>query len=255
MCSFSPTRPGIKDVFKVYLASKLGFWDIIVLRKTSKQWKEVIDNTFIERRLYLNGDRAFSVGSDSRTLLGEKTVIWVDNGDEEPMALPGSLATYGETVRVEANKSWIYRVSPKLGKLAFLQDLSLMKNYLKKLPEEIGQLKSLRYLNVYGNRLELLPNSISSLNKLEILHASNNRLKALPKHFANLGQLRHLSLSDNPIKTISKQIKSLVSLRKLWLRGTLVKALPQWVQELRLPDGEAILQQSREEDDGEWKSP
>ncbi|XP_078168935.1 uncharacterized protein LOC144563343 [Carex rostrata] len=133
------------------------------------------------------------------------------------------------------------QISPSLGNLTFLQNLSLSNNHLSgNIPEELGQLSRLRYLNLsinflHGNIPSALGNNCSNL---QFLSLRNNNLSGtipsileqcqnlwsvvlknnflggdVPPGFGNLRHLKYLSLSNNHLTgTIPPTLGNLTNL-------------------------------------------
>ncbi|KAJ8755708.1 hypothetical protein K2173_022701 [Erythroxylum novogranatense] len=88
----------------------------------------------------------------------------------------------------------------ELGKLTYLQELDLSRNYLSgSIPSSLGQLRNLRILSLIANRLNgSIPAEIGSIASLEELVLEDNLLGGpLPSNLGNLRSLKRLLLSAN----------------------------------------------------------
>ncbi|KAI3809455.1 hypothetical protein L1987_25430 [Smallanthus sonchifolius] len=91
-------------------------------------------------------------------------------------------------------------LSPHVGNLSFLRELSLPNNNFQGvIPSELGRLSRLRFLYLNENKLNgAIPGNISSCSKLEELDLSENRLVGgIPKEISFLSKLIFVSLEDN----------------------------------------------------------
>nr|XP_043616460.1 leucine-rich repeat receptor-like serine/threonine/tyrosine-protein kinase SOBIR1 [Erigeron canadensis] len=107
-------------------------------------------------------------------------------------------------------------LSPAIGKLTELKELSLPNNHLvDQIPFQITNCKKLEVLNLHGNRFSgQVPDGLSSLTRLRILDLSSNKFSGdlgFLKYFPNLEKL---SLSDNLFSgNIPASIRSFRNLR------------------------------------------
>nr|XP_043633707.1 putative receptor-like protein kinase At3g47110 [Erigeron canadensis] len=93
-------------------------------------------------------------------------------------------------------------LSPHLGNLSFLHDLSLWNNSLEgTIPHELGHLSRLRYLNLGNNRLVgSIPMDLSFLSKLLLLVVEeNNFTGGIPRFLGNMTSLEGFSAAGNPL--------------------------------------------------------
>ncbi|XP_021731937.1 probable LRR receptor-like serine/threonine-protein kinase At3g47570 [Chenopodium quinoa] len=91
-------------------------------------------------------------------------------------------------------------ISPSVGNLSFLQNLSLSDNTFQgHIPPQIGHLLSLRLLNLERNSFEgEVPANISECSKLEKLSLGGNRLTgSIPRELGRLSNLNYLLLQEN----------------------------------------------------------
>ncbi|MCU0445435.1 MAG: leucine-rich repeat domain-containing protein [Microscillaceae bacterium] len=146
----------------------------------------------------------------------------------------------------------LQNLSPQIGLLKNLQQLTLSDNELKSLPPEIAQLKRLKWLDVYNNQLSELPIGFAQLDSLEYLDLGWNRLKTIPEAIYTIKNLKHLYLYGNQLKKLPEAITQLQNLEVLRLGrglvflggGNRLKKLPDnfgklgKLQELYLPDNQ-----------------
>ncbi|KAK2635099.1 hypothetical protein Ddye_029891 [Dipteronia dyeriana] len=91
-------------------------------------------------------------------------------------------------------------LSPYIGNLSFLRDLTLENNSFQgEIPPEFGRLFRLEVLYLHNNSLVgEIPGNLSHCSRLTKLALSNNRLEEkIPLHFVSLSNLELLALSDN----------------------------------------------------------
>ncbi|XP_071734452.1 receptor kinase-like protein Xa21 [Rutidosis leptorrhynchoides] len=91
-------------------------------------------------------------------------------------------------------------LSPHVGNLSFLRELSLGNNSLQKtIPHELGRLYRLRVLNLSRNKFSgVIPTNLSGCSNLETLGLGVNELfGSIPKEISFLPKLTMLSLSEN----------------------------------------------------------
>ncbi|WOG98458.1 hypothetical protein DCAR_0417801 [Daucus carota subsp. sativus] len=108
-------------------------------------------------------------------------------------------------------------------KLAFLQELDLVQNYINgTIPVAFGQLP-LKTLNLLDNRISgSIPREIANIDMLEELILEDNQLGGpLPPELGNLGSLRRLLLSSNNfIGTIPESYGTLKNLKDFRIDGS-----------------------------------
>nr|XP_023921399.1 probable LRR receptor-like serine/threonine-protein kinase At3g47570 isoform X2 [Quercus suber] len=91
-------------------------------------------------------------------------------------------------------------ISPYVGNLSFLRNLSLQNNTLhKEIPPEIGHLTRLRLLQLYNNTIQgEIPSNLSGCNNLVALSVGNNQLVGeIPTTLTSLTKLRLLAIHKN----------------------------------------------------------
>ncbi|GJT74573.1 leucine-rich repeat protein [Tanacetum coccineum] len=93
-------------------------------------------------------------------------------------------------------------LSPHVGNLSFLRELSLENNSFQvTIPHELGRLSRLRYLNLNRNKFSgVIPTNLSSCSNLEELNlALNNLAGSIPKEMSLLPKLSRLVIGDNKL--------------------------------------------------------
>ncbi|KAF8026931.1 hypothetical protein BT93_F3426 [Corymbia citriodora subsp. variegata] len=114
-------------------------------------------------------------------------------------------------------------ISPHIGNLSFLRNLSLSNNSLgHEIPPQVGQLHCLRSLSLVNNSLVgEIPKNISGCSNLYGLYLRGNRLSGeIPRELGSLSKLRFLHLSkNNMIGGVPSSMGNLSSLGYLNLLG------------------------------------
>ncbi|MEO0731494.1 MAG: leucine-rich repeat domain-containing protein, partial [Bacteroidota bacterium] len=82
-------------------------------------------------------------------------------------------------------------ISPAIGQLSRLEELTLARGPLMELPETIGQLTALRSVSLEYNQLMGLPEALTTLPELRYLNLKGNKFRALP---ASLEQVFHVDI-------------------------------------------------------------
>ncbi|XP_062000854.1 probable LRR receptor-like serine/threonine-protein kinase At3g47570 [Rosa rugosa] len=129
-------------------------------------------------------------------------------------------------------------ISPHIGNLSFLRDLSFYDNsFTKKIPPEIGHLRRLRILRLENNSLSgPIPANISNCFKLIILDVSYNMLGGnIPAELGSLSKLEYLSLLFNNLTgEIPPSLGNLSSLGSLdAYSNNLVGSIPSSLGQLK----------------------
>uniref|UniRef100_A0A2N9HZU8 non-specific serine/threonine protein kinase n=1 Tax=Fagus sylvatica TaxID=28930 RepID=A0A2N9HZU8_FAGSY len=91
-------------------------------------------------------------------------------------------------------------ISPHVGNLSFLRNLTLQNNtFHNKIPQEIGCLHKLRVLQLENNTLSgKIPSNLSACTKLQVLHFDFNLLTGeIPATFGTLSKLRNFHIRRN----------------------------------------------------------
>ncbi|XXG88842.1 hypothetical protein AAC387_Pa12g0997 [Persea americana] len=90
-------------------------------------------------------------------------------------------------------------LSPVIGRLSELKELSLPNNHLfDEIPPQIGNCKRIQVLNLRGNRFfGEIPDEFSSLTDLRILDLSSNQFSGDLGFLKNFRRIENLSVSDN----------------------------------------------------------
>ncbi|KAJ8615545.1 hypothetical protein MRB53_034917 [Persea americana] len=90
-------------------------------------------------------------------------------------------------------------LSPVIGRLSELKELSLPNNHLfDEIPPQIGNCKRIQVLNLRGNRFfGEIPDEFSSLTDLRILDLSSNQFSGDLGFLKNFRKIENLSVSDN----------------------------------------------------------
>lgn len=152
---------------------------------------------------------------------------------------------------VQKNDPEIKHLSPKIGKLKNLKELTIMcMEALEDLPPEIGNLKKLEsFIIDNGNGCVMnikIPASIGELKNLKILRLYGaidpregntptppSRIKKLPKTITKLENLEELDLGRNGIKALPPEVASLKKLKKLSLDFNNIDEIPSFVVNLK----------------------
>jgi Leucine-rich repeat (LRR) protein/tetratricopeptide (TPR) repeat protein len=139
------------------------------------------------------------------------------------------------------------REMPKeIGRLAHLQDLSLMSCQLTRLPEELAACTDLRRCDLSLNRLTEVPAWLLQLPALEELDLEFNPISSLPD-FSSGNNLRTL-LINGPIACLPQSIAHCTALEWLELSRTNLEQLPaelsmlSRLKKLELRDNSKLLQ-------------
>jgi len=129
------------------------------------------------------------------------------------------------------NRAKIDRISPAIGELSSLEELSMKFGRLSLLPEQIGRLSSLSVLDLGHNKLAAVPQQLSCLTALQVLDLRYNRLKVLPDLGAlkELGQLR---VDENRLTELPDSVTTLVKLEILTARHNCLRSLPEQIGQL-----------------------
>ncbi|PWA43970.1 protein kinase-like domain-containing protein [Artemisia annua] len=93
-------------------------------------------------------------------------------------------------------------LSPHVGNLSFLRNLSLWNNSFQgTIPHELGRLSRLRHLNLYDNKFSgVIPTNLSGCFNLEKLWLGGNKLVgSIPKEMSLLSKLARLVIEDNKL--------------------------------------------------------
>ena len=144
----------------------------------------------------------------------------------------------GRVVRLDLmNNGLKGPLSPELGELAELRELSISNNELTgSIPGELGDLANLIDLSVRRNQLSgPIPSEIGLLASLRYLDLERNQLSGMiPSEIGQLQSLAILSLRYNELNgTIPSEIGQLVKLQDLWLNDNqLSGALPMEIGQL-----------------------
>ncbi|KAJ3672199.1 hypothetical protein LUZ60_006920 [Juncus effusus] len=93
-------------------------------------------------------------------------------------------------------------ISPSVGNLTFLQNLSLYDNqFAGNIPEEIGRCRRLRFLDMRINSLDgNVPPTVSNCTSLEVIYLRHNYLQGeIPSSFEGLQSVTGLGLAVNQL--------------------------------------------------------
>lgn len=114
------------------------------------------------------------------------------------------------------------KISPAIGKLSELKELSLENNKLSgKIPTEILHCQRLEILNIRKNQFSgEVPEGISSLIRLRVLDISSNKFSGNLKFLKNSPNLEKLGLADNMfVGKIPLSLRSFRNLRSINISG------------------------------------
>ncbi|KAK3425572.1 hypothetical protein EUGRSUZ_F02272, partial [Eucalyptus grandis] len=111
-------------------------------------------------------------------------------------------------------------ISPHIGNLTFLREMSLQNNSLnQEIPQEIGRLHRLQILQLYNNSLVgKIPKNTSGCLDLVVLWLANNELTGeIPRELGSMSKLQQLALGhNNLIGIVPSSIGNLSSLEELF---------------------------------------
>ncbi|CAI9757377.1 unnamed protein product [Fraxinus pennsylvanica] len=114
------------------------------------------------------------------------------------------------------------KISPAIGKLSELKELSLENNKLSgKIPTEILHCQRLEILNIRKNQFSgEVPEGISSLIRLRVLDISSNKFSGNLKFLKNSPNLEKLGLADNMfVGKVPLSLRSFRNLRSINISG------------------------------------
>ncbi|GJZ38368.1 leucine-rich repeat protein [Tanacetum coccineum] len=106
------------------------------------------------------------------------------------------------TVLQLASKGLEGSLSPHVGNLSFLRELSLENNSFQgNIPDEVGRLFRLRRLYLYRNKISgVIPTNLSGCSNLEVLSLGRNKLVgSVPKEMSLLSKLVDLGIDNNKL--------------------------------------------------------
>lgn len=107
-------------------------------------------------------------------------------------------------------------VSPAIGVLKNLTQLTITKGQFSDIPLEIGNLVNLESLSIfYCPLVRYLPNTIGNLSKLQLLNITHCGLMDITEAIARLINLQELVLKDNIISHLPPEITLLTNLQQL----------------------------------------
>ncbi|XXF77476.1 leucine-rich repeat domain-containing protein [Myxococcaceae bacterium GXIMD 01537] len=143
-------------------------------------------------------------------------------------------------------------LSPEVGRLVRLQELTVAGQGLSALPAELWHLRGLQHLDLSGNHLRALPEEVGQLRRLETLALARNELQRFPGAIVALPVLRTLSLEENPfqVSLALGQVKTLERVDVGEEQGDLEalrEALPQVRWEVHGAGGPPVPAASSEE--------
>ncbi|KAM7462591.1 hypothetical protein LguiA_030712 [Lonicera macranthoides] len=130
-------------------------------------------------------------------------------------------------------------LSPYIGNLSFLKELTLQNNSFEgEIPNEIGHLSRLKRLFLYNNSIEgKIPANLSQCTSLEFLSVANNKLvgEMIPRELSSLSRLKKIAVSGNNLRgEIPNFIKNLTSLEILYASSNFFEgSIPNTLGELR----------------------
>lgn len=81
----------------------------------------------------------------------------------------------------ELRMTGIDTLSPAIGGLSLLQELSIKTSNLTSIPSRIGELQELKTLDLSGNKINTLPEEIMELENVDSLNLKGNPLTDVPK--------------------------------------------------------------------------
>ena len=123
-----------------------------------------------------------------------------------------------------------------LGKLPFIEEISLSHNRLDAFPKQLLKVGHVRVLKLNHNQIKKLPEKISKVWGLTCLQLCNNQLTELPESFSQLVNLAVLHLNFNPLKTYPPVLTQMPSLKMLNLEYTRLSTFPDLANHTDLTD-------------------
>ncbi|XP_039067520.1 probable LRR receptor-like serine/threonine-protein kinase At3g47570 [Hibiscus syriacus] len=127
-------------------------------------------------------------------------------------------------------------LTPYIGNLSFLRELSLVGNsFYKEIPQEIGRLRRLETLDLTNNSISgEIPSNLSACSKLTVVDMRKNQLTGeIPASLGLLSNLKILSFGKSNLRgSIPPSLGNLSSMEDLYLAmngltGTIPEALVQ----------------------------
>jgi hypothetical protein len=165
--------------------------------------------------------------------------------------------------RLAVVRAGITTLTPAIGTLQALRELSLDDNHLVELPPAVLELRGLTDLSLAGNRLRSLPIALAGLTNLTSLSVGHNALTEFPAvlawmpwlrrldlaadietadrftawpglaaGLAGLTELRGLTLDGHELEHLPDGVRRMAALERLSLRRGRLGRLPDWLPEL-----------------------
>jgi Leucine-rich repeat (LRR) protein len=131
-------------------------------------------------------------------------------------------------------KIFISELTPDIGKLTALEELSIANNELETLPGEIGNCTALRILDAANNELASLPESMASLTNMTKIDLRHNEFTVFPPQLLHMKKLWYIHLRGNEIAELPENIGTLSALKELYLRNNELRTLPHSITQLEL---------------------
>ncbi|PWA36250.1 protein kinase-like domain-containing protein [Artemisia annua] len=123
-------------------------------------------------------------------------------------------------------------LSPHVGNLSFLRELSLWNNsFLGTIPHELGRLSRLRRLNLNINEFNgVIPTNLSGCSNLEELRLGRNKLVgSIPKEMSLLSKLSYFVISINKLTGgIPPFMGNITSMETFYAGGRIPDTLGLW---------------------------
>jgi len=124
-------------------------------------------------------------------------------------------------------KKGIKELSPSIGLVTGLRELTLAGNNLSTLPKEMTQLKALKKLFLEGNQFKVFPDIVCTITSLEELTFDRNQIVTVPDEISALVALTKLSFFANKLKAVPASLGQLTNLKKLDLELNFIKEIPK----------------------------
>ncbi|KAH7429660.1 hypothetical protein KP509_09G060600 [Ceratopteris richardii] len=143
-----------------------------------------------------------------------ETAAW-DGAFTDPCSWHHVTCSSDGVVRLELGRLGLSgTISPEIGKLRFLQILSLEDNNITgEIPSELGNLSNLNNLDLSNNRLSgRIPNSIGNLRSLNFLRLNSNNLSGpIPQSLSSIRTFKSVDFSFN---NLSGEVPELVAVHQ-----------------------------------------
>jgi len=124
----------------------------------------------------------------------------------------------------------IEHLTPDIGKLERVYELSINNDNLISLPEAIGNLKDLDWMEIKNNKMTQLPESIGNLKKLRILILDMENLESIPDTLKNCINLEWIKIRSSRLTKIPDIFANLKNLKQILFDGENIKSISKSLQ-------------------------